>query len=78
MTHLAVKLDYFWIDEEGVSHCDCISCTENGLLINGLPVYVADDDFIEHLAEMGYSESIEEDDIHLEWVVWSKENVDEH
>lgn len=75
MTHLNVKLDYFWIDENGDSHCECISCTENGLVLNGLPVYVADDDFIEHLAEMGYGSSIESVEMYEEWDIWVKENV---
>jgi hypothetical protein len=48
---------------------------DNGLLLNGLPVYVADDDFIEHLFEMGYGESIEEVELHEEWNIWEKENV---
>ena len=47
------------------------------LTIDGLPIYVADDDFIEHLAEMGYDGSIEVDDLELEWNTWVKENVDE-
>ena len=50
---------------------------ENGLTIDGLPIYVADDDFIEHLAEMGYDGSIEVNDLELEWDTWVKENVDE-
>jgi hypothetical protein len=75
MTHPNVKLDYFWIDENGDTHCECISCTENGLILNGLPVYVADDDFIEHLAEMGYGNSIESVEMYEEWDIWEKENV---
>jgi len=50
---------------------------ENGLTIDGLPIYVVDDDFIEHLAEMGYDGSIEVNDLELEWNTWVKENVDE-
>lgn len=51
--------------------------TENGLVIDGLPVYVVDDDFIEHLLEMGYDECIEEADLRDEWNTWLKENLDE-
>jgi len=51
--------------------------TENGITLDGLPVYVADDDFIEHLMEMGYDEYIEEDDLQDEWNAWLKENLDE-
>lgn len=53
-----------------------IERTENGITIDGLPVYVVDDDFIEHLMEMGYDESIEEEDLQKEWAVWVKENVE--
>lgn len=49
---------------------------ENGLTIDGLPVYVVDDDFIEHLAEMGYDGSIEEEDLQKEWATWLEENVE--
>jgi hypothetical protein len=43
----------------------------------GLPVLVADDDFIEHLHEQGYSETIDIVELSLEWVDWAKENVNE-
>jgi hypothetical protein len=43
----------------------------------GLPVLVADDDFIEHLHEHGFSKTIDIGDLALEWVNWAKENVDE-
>jgi hypothetical protein len=43
----------------------------------GLPVLVADDDFIEHLHEQGYSETIDIAELYLEWVDWAKENVNE-
>ena len=43
----------------------------------GLPVLVADDDFIEHLHEQGYSETIDIAELSLEWVGWAKENVNE-
>lgn len=77
MTHLNVKLDYFWIDENGDTHCECISCTENGLILNGLPVVVADDDFIEHLYETGFDETIDVAELNEEWNDWAKENLDE-
>lgn len=51
--------------------------TDNGLLINGLPVYVADDDFIEHLRENGFDETIDVGEINEEWNNWEKENVNE-
>ena len=44
----------------------------------GLPVLVADDDFIEHLHENGFNESIEMDELVFEYLDWSKENVHEH
>ena len=50
---------------------------ENGLSIDGLPVYIVDDDFIEHLMEMGYDETIEESDLKIEWNTWLRENVHE-
>lgn len=54
-----------------------IENAENGITIDGLPVYVVDDDFIEHLVEMGYDQSIEEADLKDEWDAWLKENLDE-
>lgn len=48
---------------------------DNGLLINGLPVYVADDDFIEYLRECGFDETIDVGEINEEWNNWAKENV---
>jgi hypothetical protein len=53
-----------------------IERTDNGITLDGLPVYVVDDDFIEHLLEMGYDESIEEEDLQKEWAIWLKENVE--
>jgi hypothetical protein len=41
-----------------------------------LPVLVADDDFIEHLYEMGYGETIELDELILEWNIWALENLE--
>jgi hypothetical protein len=43
----------------------------------GLPVLVADDDFIEHLHENGFDETIDVGDLGLEWNAWLKENLDE-
>jgi len=48
---------------------------DNGLVIDGLLVYVADDDFIEHLHEMGYGNSIESVEMYEEWAIWERENV---
>lgn len=50
---------------------------DNGITYNGLPVLVADDDFIEHLHEQGFNESIELDELFIEYTDWAKENVDE-
>jgi hypothetical protein len=44
-------------------------------IIDGLPVYVADDDFLEYLAEEGYLGSITDEEIYIEWDTWVKENV---
>jgi hypothetical protein len=43
-----------------------------------LPVLVGDEDFIEHLHEGGFTDTIELDDLIFEWIDWAKENVDEH
>jgi hypothetical protein len=43
----------------------------------GLPVLVADDDFIEYLEEQGYTKTIEVAELRLEWSDWAKENIDE-
>jgi hypothetical protein len=40
-----------------------------------LPVLVADDDFVEHLHEMGFVDTIEVGDLIFEWLDWEKENV---
>lgn len=42
---------------------------------NGLPVLVADDDFIEHLHEQGF-ETIEFDELVIEYDDWASENVE--
>jgi hypothetical protein len=47
-----------------------------GLTYDGLPVLVADDDFIEHLHELGFADTIELDDLVFEWIDWAKENVE--
>lgn len=41
-----------------------------------LPVLVADDDFIEHLHESGFDESIELDNLIFEWIDWEADNVE--
>jgi hypothetical protein len=50
----------------------------NGLLEVGLdlPVLVADDDFLEHLQEQSFMGTIELNELLVEWVDWSKENVE--
>jgi hypothetical protein len=41
-----------------------------------LPILVADDDFIEHLHEHSFSETIDIGDLALEWKDWAKDNVE--
>jgi hypothetical protein len=41
---------------------------------DGLPMLVADDDFIEHLHEQGYS-TIDIKELYMEWDDWAAENV---
>jgi hypothetical protein len=41
-----------------------------------LPILVADDDFIEYLHEMGHGETIELDELILEWNDWALENLE--
>jgi hypothetical protein len=50
-----------------------------GLLEVGLdlPVLVGDDDFLEHLHENGFTETIDVNNLIFEWVDWEKENVEE-
>ena len=50
---------------------------EKNVTYNKLPVLVADDDFIEHLHEVGFVDTIDVNDLAFEWLDWSKENVDE-
>lgn len=47
-----------------------------GMTYNNLPVIPVDDDFCEHLEEHGF-ETIELDELFIEWDDWAKENVDE-
>ena len=49
---------------------------DSWLTWSGLPVMPADDDFIEHLREQGF-ETIEMDELFIEWSDWAKENVGE-
>lgn len=42
-----------------------------------LPVVVGDDDFLEHLRENSFIETIDINDLIFEWVNWAKENVEE-
>ncbi len=74
MTHKGIKLDYFWKDADGNGHCECTMCTAE-YSYKGLPVLVADDDFIEHLHENGFDETIDVGDLVLEWNDWAKENL---
>jgi hypothetical protein len=48
---------------------------EKDVTYNELPVLVADDDFIEHLHELGFVDTIDIDELVFEWLDWSKENV---
>jgi hypothetical protein len=50
---------------------------EKNVTYNKLPVLVADDDFIEHLHELGFVDTIDVNDLAFERLDWSKENVDE-
>lgn len=43
--------------------------------IDGLPVVVADDDFIEYLYEQGYEGMIDVAELDFEYKEWAKENV---
>jgi hypothetical protein len=54
------------------------SMIDYGVTYEGLPALVADDDFIEHLHEQGFEETIEMDELVFEYLDWSKENVHEH
>ena len=41
-----------------------------------LPVVIVDDDFAEHLEEMGFEESIDVVDFVEQWEIWAEENVE--
>lgn len=41
-----------------------------------LPFIVADEDFIEHLHELGFEDSIDINDLIFEWLDWSSENIE--
>ena len=43
--------------------------------IDGLPVVVADDDFIEYLYEQSYEGTIDVAELNFEYKEWAKENV---
>ena len=49
-----------------------------GMLDAGLklPVLVADDDFIEHLHESGFDDTIDINDLIFEWIDWEVDNVE--
>jgi hypothetical protein len=47
-----------------------------GVLLNGLPVLVADDDFLEHLEEDSLGPTVELDDLLNAWKEWAAENVE--
>ena len=47
---------------------------DSELTYKGLPIVVADDDFIEYLREQGF-ETIELDELYLEYEDWAAENV---
>lgn len=55
---------------------DEFAWTEGGPTHNGLPIIVVDDDFFEYLAEEGYSETIEYDELILVYEDWAAENVE--
>ena len=48
------------------------------MLVKGLPMFVADDDFIEYLREVSYydADSIELDEMVAAWDEWVKENLE--
>ena len=41
-----------------------------------LPVLVADDDFLEHLREQSFRDTIDVAELNEEWNDWAKENVE--
>jgi hypothetical protein len=48
---------------------------EIDVYLDGLPVLVADDDFLEHLYEQGYEGTIDVAELDFEYKQWAKENV---
>lgn len=63
----------YGFDEPGSSPDDTLEGLPN---FEYLPILVADDDFIEHLAEMCFDETIELDEAFIEWDDWAAENVE--
>jgi len=61
--------DDYWLDEPGSS-----------LTTNDAPeaivTLVADDDFLEHLHEMGFDDTIDIEEALIEWDEWAAENVE--
>jgi hypothetical protein len=51
------------------------SMIDSGVTYNELPVIPADDDFIEHLYEHGFNETIDIAELNEEWNDWAKENL---
>jgi hypothetical protein len=50
--------------------------TNDALTYNGLPIVVTDEDFLEHLHEMGYGGYIDVAELNLEWNIWAIENLE--
>ena len=46
----------------------------SSLYYNDLPVFSVDKDFIEYLEELGFTESIDFDELCLVWEEWEQEN----
>jgi hypothetical protein len=47
-----------------------------GMVLNGLPVLVADDDFLEYLQEESLGPTVELDDLLNAWNEWAAANVE--
>ena len=52
------------------------SLQTNDALENVEIVLVADDDFLEHLHEMGFDDTIDIEEAIIEWDAWAAENVE--
>jgi hypothetical protein len=52
------------------------SLQTNDAIENVETVLVADDDFIEHLREMGFDDEIELEEALIEWDEWAAENLE--